>query len=587
VTDRPPRPPAEAAVAARPSGSAGLRRQFARVRRPFTLVHWASLGGAGLFLLWAARDQWFDSDEWNFLAQRRLVGSATHTGIWDPHNRHWTTLGVLLYRLLYSVFGVRSYVPYVVVLILAHLLVAHLLWRLLRGVGVSPLFATAAAGVFALAGAGWENLANAFQITLVGSLAAGLGAFAITRANDRSRLRVAAVWALLLVSLMFSGVGIAMVVVVAAGVLLRSGLRAAVVTASLPTVVYLVWYAVQGRDAPKGAGEQGLWPALQATPAFVWRGLTSAIDVETGLEGIAVVVLVLLAWWLVRTADLADDGWRDCLVLAFGAVLFLAVTAIGRSGLGVDTAASSRYAYVTLALLLPVATLGADRVLARSPARLVALTLAVGLVILVSVSTVAHNADVAGAREQEQKHRVLAAASLVAADDRFVDTITVPVYLPDLDVDGIRELLDAGAFPPRDVSPEDVLTARVMLQLRASDDPIDLAGVDAPPAVVRATDAELVAGASSDCVGVVPRGDHPTVELQFDQPGAMSLRSQRSGTVNAWFRDPETDVAGRSRPIAVTGGRLAHLAVSHPDLLLALEVASEGTTTLCGVQPGS
>lgn len=561
-------------------------------RRRLTAVHWASLAVAGVFLLWAARDQWFDSDEWDFLANRRLIGSSTHTGIWDPHNRHWTTLGVLFYRLLYSVFGVRTYVPYLVVLIVVHLAVAHLLWRMMLRFRVDPLFATVAAGVFALAGAGWENLGNAFQITLIGSLGTGLAAYALTLAADLRAPRVAAVWLLLLASLMFSGVGIAMVMIVVAGVLLRAGLRAAVVVGSAPTALYLVWYLLHGRNSPPGAGEQGAWPALQAVPAFVWRGLTSAIDVETGLEGIGVVLLVLLGWWLIRSFDLADDGWRESVVLALGAVLFLAITAFGRSGLGLATAASSRYSYVTLALLLPVATLAADRLLTRSPAREITLGVVSALLVLVSVSTVARNADAAGLREQEQKQRVLAASTLVRAGDRFVDRIVVPVYLPDLDTDGIRELLSDGAWPPLDVTADDVLTAREWLQLGIGDDPIRPAG--AAPRLGTVTGADIVAGDRDDCVRVVPRSDTPRIELDFDQPGSASLRSERSGAINARLRngagaapsgdDSSGDAVGRARSFAVPSDTTQHLAVSHPNLVLELELVPDGHTTVCGVR---
>lgn len=546
-------------------------------------MHWASLAAAGLFLLWAARDQWFDSDEWDFLANRRLIGSSLHTGVWDPHNRHWTTLGVLIYRMLYASFGVRSYVPYVVVLILAHLAVAHLVWRLMLRFRIDPCFATAAVAVFALAGAGWENLGNAFQITLLGSLLGGLGAYALTLAGEARGLRLAAVWLLLVASLMFSGVGVAMVMIVVAGTLLRAGARAAVVVGSAPTAVYLVWYLLQGRNAPAGAGEQGAWPALQMVPAFVWRGLTAAIDVETGLEGIGVVLLVLLGWWLVRTFDLTDDAWRESVVLALGSVLFLTITAFGRSGLGVATAASSRYSYITIALLLPLVTLAADRLLAERPARVIALVSVVALLVLVSVSTVARNADAAGLREQEQRRRVLAAATLVDAGDRFVEQIVVPVYLPDLDTDGIRELLDDGAWPSLDATAADVLTARAWLQLRITDEPVDEL-IGAEPTIDVVKGAEIASADGEQCARVVPRSDHPVIELHFDRPGTVSLRSERSGTIDARFRDPTADAVGRARSFAVPGDVVQHVVVSHPDLVLELELVPDGATKLCGVR---
>ena len=117
-------------------------------------------------LLWIDRHQWFSGDEWDFLVRRGVLGHS-ELGLLEPHNEHWSTFPVLIYRALFSVFGVRTYTPYLVMLIVAHLLAAHLLWRLMMRYGVDWLLATGAAAVFMVLGAGWEDLINAFQVTFV------------------------------------------------------------------------------------------------------------------------------------------------------------------------------------------------------------------------------------------------------------------------------------------------------------------------------------------------------------------------------------------------------------------------------------
>ena len=129
------RPTGRTTVEAVPDPRADDRRKLV------TSLHWASLAAAFGFLLWANRNQWFDSDEWNFLVRRRLVGSAEFEGIWAPHNKHWVTLPVLVYRLLFNVFGVRTYFPYIVLLLVLSLAVAHLLWRLLLTAGLNQVAA--------------------------------------------------------------------------------------------------------------------------------------------------------------------------------------------------------------------------------------------------------------------------------------------------------------------------------------------------------------------------------------------------------------------------------------------------------------
>ena len=88
-----------------------------------------------------------------------------------PHNNvQWSTLPILVYRLMWTLFGLRSYVPYQVVLIALHLTAAVLLRTAMRRAGVGPWIATAAASLFVLFGAGYQNIVWAFQIGFVGSL---------------------------------------------------------------------------------------------------------------------------------------------------------------------------------------------------------------------------------------------------------------------------------------------------------------------------------------------------------------------------------------------------------------------------------
>src|SRR5438067_573536 len=93
-------------------------------RRVAVGAHVASLVGGFLVLLCCNRGQWFWGDEWAFLAHRRVALTGEH-GLWAPHSEHWSTGPILLYRALFALVGLRTYVPYVVVLLLLHVGVAH------------------------------------------------------------------------------------------------------------------------------------------------------------------------------------------------------------------------------------------------------------------------------------------------------------------------------------------------------------------------------------------------------------------------------------------------------------------------------
>ena len=102
----------------------------------------------------------------------RTAGNAGD--LFRAHFQHWTTLPILVYRLMWVLVGLRSYTPYQVLIVSAHLVAAALLAR-----GDAPRRCAALAGdgrgrAFVFFGAGAENILVAFQITFVGALVFGL-----------------------------------------------------------------------------------------------------------------------------------------------------------------------------------------------------------------------------------------------------------------------------------------------------------------------------------------------------------------------------------------------------------------------------
>src|SRR6476646_4720308 len=150
-----------------------------RARAPMTrarlavYVFAAVEAGAAILYLVKGRRVWFFGvfgDEWDFLAGRSL----TVHDLLQRHGDHLVALPALVFRVLYTVVGLRSYVPYQLCAIGLHLTAAALLRVVMRRAGVDPWIATAAAGLFALFGAGSEDILIAFQITFSGALVLGL-----------------------------------------------------------------------------------------------------------------------------------------------------------------------------------------------------------------------------------------------------------------------------------------------------------------------------------------------------------------------------------------------------------------------------
>ena len=248
--------------------------------RVATGLHVASLAIGFVGVVLVNRDQWFFGDEWAFLGPRGVLHGDP--GLFAPHNEHWSTVPVLVYRGLYSLFGVRSYLPYVVVLAVVHVAVAHLLWRVMRRSGVDVVVATELCVLFLFLGAGAENILWAFQIGFIGSVACGLGALLLL---DRDTAfdwplggRDVAAWAVLVLGLMCSGIGVPMVAVAAVAVLLRrgfgrAGLARAALVVSVPGAVYLAWLVLAGRE---GIADRSV--DLSRLPAYLGAGVSNAFS---------------------------------------------------------------------------------------------------------------------------------------------------------------------------------------------------------------------------------------------------------------------------------------------------------------------
>ena len=105
--------------------------------------------GAFVYYLALARTQWFFSDEWEFLAGRSL---SVHD-LLEQHGGQLVALPLVVYRALFAIVGLRSYLPYQAVVVVLHITTAWLLRVVMRRSGVQPWIATAAASLFLFFGA--------------------------------------------------------------------------------------------------------------------------------------------------------------------------------------------------------------------------------------------------------------------------------------------------------------------------------------------------------------------------------------------------------------------------------------------------
>jgi hypothetical protein len=304
----------------------------------FIAVAMAVAAGAGI--LWLSRAYTFYFDEWDFILS---APGWTWISYLQPHNEHPSMVFKLIYAALLNTVGLRSYWPYMVVLLALHGASAVLLFELVRR-RAGDLVGLACAAMLLVLGAGWEDLLWAFQVGFVGSVACGLGTMlALHRPGTRPRL--AAAVALLTVSLMFSSIGLFFGVVAATTLFFSPNRRRELLWFAPIAVALAVWYLAFGRSGASTVPPPS--PAnLLVLPAYVAWGLAGAVGGTIGVTGLLALAVLLagatavgFAWWRVRPDAFA-------LGVAAGLVAFYVVTGLNRAQLGYDQSASGRYVYI-------------------------------------------------------------------------------------------------------------------------------------------------------------------------------------------------------------------------------------------------
>jgi hypothetical protein len=310
-----------------------------RVPRARLLVAVAALVACAA-ILWLSRGFTFYFDEWEFILN---APDWSFTSYLQPHNEHPAMLPRAIYAVLLSTIGLRSYVPYMLVLLALHAASALLLFELVRR-RAGDLVGVACALLLLVIGAGWEDLLWAFQMSFVGSVACGLGALVVLE-DPPSRRSLALATGLLTASLMFSAIG------------LFFGLAAAVKLAATPSrrrqllwlvplgVAFVAWYLAFGRhgslpNPPSSASN------ILVLPAYVLWGLGSSLLALAGVGGELALVFpflaigVLILTWRKRRPDPLAIG------VAAGLVAFYLVTGASRAQLGYQQSGAGRYAYI-------------------------------------------------------------------------------------------------------------------------------------------------------------------------------------------------------------------------------------------------
>jgi hypothetical protein len=205
--------------------------------------HWATLTlgcaivASTLLLLYLSRGLTPLVDQWGYVYAYRSWSLET---LLTPHNGHLMALSILLYKAMFSVFGLESQLPYQLLNYALSGLVAALLFTLIRD-RVGDLLALAAAVLILFFGAGADVIMPTYAFPNLIGLATGLGALLALRREDLKGDLIA--FFLLTISILAYSIGIVFAAGAIAAIAMRpSGerLRRCWV-ALLPLAVYVIW----------------------------------------------------------------------------------------------------------------------------------------------------------------------------------------------------------------------------------------------------------------------------------------------------------------------------------------------------------
>jgi len=340
------------------AGNDDRARRDAHVRLARLTYIVAAVASVPLLLFWLGRYFWFYWDDWDFVAGRTAWNLQD---LVRPHNEHWSTLPVLAYRAAFQVFGLHSYRPYQLMIVLCHVAVATLLRVIMRRVGVGPWIATILAVVLLFFGPGSQNIVWAFQIGFVGSVMFGLGQLVLTDHDGGIDRRDWLGLALGLAALMSSGVGVAMVFGVGVAVLVRRGWRIAAFSTVPLAGAYALWWLSQRPETSQNPNHLGPVDFAHAMLDFARTGIGATFRAiayfpYAGWLAAAILVVGVVLALRDQVQDLGRLRQRYAIVLGVFAAgfAFLLSSASGRAALGPAFATASRYMYLGLVFLLPL-----------------------------------------------------------------------------------------------------------------------------------------------------------------------------------------------------------------------------------------
>ncbi|MGI8610106.1 MAG: hypothetical protein ACR2MY_12950 [Candidatus Dormibacteria bacterium] len=310
----------------------------------------AMSAGYVICLSFLGKNLFFLDDEWDFILRGRSFGLVS---LLEPHNEHWSTIPIVVYKILLNQFGITSYQPYMVTLAITGAACGLALFELVRiRAGIwAALFSLI---LFLCLGRGAENSLWAFQIGWVAAMTFGLVGMLLLECETPGAGRLALASAAFLLSVMSSGVSLLFCWAVLVELTFDRRRRRSLVALVTPLAAYLAWEIAFGSRAIHASTD--IVGTLLYARSGIGSALTGALGLplEAGDECIFGLVLLLSTYALLRQA-------ADARVIGAAAAIlgeFMLFSLVRAHQFGAIQATAPRYvdtgAIFLMLLLMPI-----------------------------------------------------------------------------------------------------------------------------------------------------------------------------------------------------------------------------------------
>lgn len=481
----------------------------------WTAAHYVSLSLLALVFIKLGSRQWFFYDEWSMLLDEN------QWKVFEPHNGHLSFALVISFSITRAVFGLGSYWPFFVLVLLAHLGAVHFLWRILKRQQTQSVVVLLLPLLFGLLGVGAENTFWAFQVAFIAPIPLGFAALLIADRGALNWRRVIALTLLLGLALSFASTAIPFIAATLSLVVARSGWKPTAIIATVIGIPYFIW-RVLSRASASTTGFEAHTPhqLFVEVPNYVLHSFVDSLSKAAPVEvvsGALVCVGGIFALW--HGSHIKFSDWPIRYFLAAGAVFFTILTAISRVGYGIDGASSGRYVYILAAMTLPAIGYSLSKFSARNPFALLATLTGIGVVGMFNGTILVENSRNQAAIEQFTKLEIAAVATMMDQTDVDDSAQPSPVLAPQITVGDVRRLIPLMNLDTETIDPGALLSVETAVFISSKPS---------------SQQASCTSNLTSDISFV--SGIHREVILVSDTIQTVDITTSRNGVTSAYTR---------------------------------------------------